>query len=77
MRVSEELGKIERPFLFGGHTFWRARIAALLGEKERTVALLKEAFSQGRNYGVYLHRDIDLMPLWDYAPFKELLRPKG
>ena len=48
-----------------------------VGEKERAVALLKEAFSQGLDYGVYLHRDIDLEPLWDYQPFKELLRPKG
>jgi len=24
-----------------------------------------------------LHRDIDLESLWDYPPFKEILRPKG
>jgi len=77
MRISEELGKIERPYLFGNHLYQQARIVALLGEKERAVALLKEAFSQGRYYGVYLHRDIDLEPLWDYPPFIELLRPKG
>jgi serine/threonine protein kinase/tetratricopeptide (TPR) repeat protein len=77
MRIFEELGNLERPFLFGEHLWGQARIAALLGEKERAVALLREAFSQGLNYGVYLHRDIDLEPLWDYPPFKELLRPKG
>jgi serine/threonine protein kinase len=68
---------LERPYLFGEHLYWRACIAAHLGEKERAVALLKEAFSQGRTYGVNLHRDINLEPLWDYQPFKELLRPKG
>jgi hypothetical protein len=77
MRISEELAVIDRRFLFGRPTYWRACIAALLGEKERAVALLKEAFSQGRRYGVSLHRDIDLEPLWDYPPFKDLLRPKG
>jgi len=77
MKVSEELSKLERPFLLGKHVYWRACIAALLGEKERAVAFLREAFSQGLDYGVYLHRDIDLEPLWDYQPFKELLRPKG
>ncbi|MDH7514194.1 MAG: tetratricopeptide repeat protein, partial [Clostridiales bacterium] len=77
MRVFEELGKLERPFLLGQHLWWQARIAALIGEKEKAVALLKEAFSQGSDYGVSLHRDIDLEPLWDYPPFKELLRPKG
>jgi tetratricopeptide (TPR) repeat protein len=77
MRISEELAVIDRRFLFGRPTYWRACIAALLGEKERAVALLKEAFSQGRRYGVSLHRDIDLEPLWEYPPFKDLLRPKG
>jgi len=77
MEISDELSKIDRPYLFGGHTYWRACIAALLGEKERAVALLRESFSQGRNYGVYLHRDINFESLWNYPPFKEILRPKG
>jgi len=71
------LAAIDRRFLFGGHTYWRACIASLLGEKEQAVALLKEAFSQGCGYGVHLRQAIDLEPLWDYPPFKELLRPKG
>ncbi|MEO0248044.1 MAG: tetratricopeptide repeat protein [candidate division WOR-3 bacterium] len=77
LRVFEELGKLERPFLLGENLWWQACVASLLSEKERAVALLREAFSQGLNYGVYLHRDIDLESLWDYPPFKELLRPKG
>jgi tetratricopeptide (TPR) repeat protein/predicted Ser/Thr protein kinase len=77
MRVFGELAKLERPFLFGRHLYWQACIASLLGEKERAVALLEEAFSQGLDYGVHLHRNIDLEPLWDYPPFIELLRPKG
>jgi tetratricopeptide (TPR) repeat protein len=77
MKVSNELAAIDRRFLNGIHTYWRACIASLLGEKERAVALLRESFSQGRFYRVGLHRDINLEPLWDYQPFKELLRPKG
>ena len=77
MKISGELAKIDRPFLLGNHTYWRACIAALLGEKERAVTFLKEAFSQGRPYGVDLHRDIDLESLWDFPPFIEFLRPKG
>jgi len=77
MKISEELAKIDRRFLFGNHTYWRVCIAALLGEKERAVALLEESFSQGRRYDVDLHRDIDLESLWDYPPFMEILRPKG
>ncbi len=77
MKISEELSNIDRRYLFGNHTYWRACIAALLGEKERAVALLEESFSQGRRYDVDLHRNIDLEPLWDYPPFMEILRPKG
>jgi tetratricopeptide (TPR) repeat protein len=77
MKISNELASIDRRFLSGRHTYWRACIASLLGEKERAVALLRESFSQGRFYRVGLHRDINLEPLWDFPPFKELLRPKG
>jgi tetratricopeptide (TPR) repeat protein len=75
--VSEALAKLERPFLLGNDLWWRACVASVLGEKEQAVALLKEAFVHGLDYGAYVHRDIDLEPLWDYPPFKELLRPKG
>jgi tetratricopeptide (TPR) repeat protein len=77
VRISTELKSIDRPYLFGNHTYWRACIASLLGEREQAVALLREAFAQGREYSVYLHRDMDLEPLRDYPPFQELLRPKG
>ena len=77
MNIFEGLGKLDRPFLLGNHLYWQACIASLLGEKDRAVALLKEAFSQGLEYGIFLHRDIDLEPLWDYPPFKDILRPKG
>ncbi|MDI6698069.1 MAG: protein kinase [Candidatus Saccharicenans sp.] len=76
-RVFEELGKLERSFLLGDHLWWQARITSLFGDKEQAVGLLREAFNQGLSYGVYLHREIDLESLWDYPPFKELLRPKG
>jgi tetratricopeptide (TPR) repeat protein len=76
-QISEKLKRIERPYLFGNHTYWRACIAALLGEREQAVALLRESFAQGSSYGAYLHNDVDLESLRDYKPFKELLRPKG
>ena len=67
LRISKELKDIERPYLFGEHTYWRACIALLL----------RESFAQGKEYGVFLHRDMDLEPLRNYKPFQELLRPKG
>jgi hypothetical protein len=86
LRFNERLEAIRRPYLFGYPTFWRAKIAALLGERERTVALLREAISQGLmpgdlaqglGYPMLLHRDIDFESMRDYPPFQELLRPKG
>ncbi len=64
------------PYLFGWHTFWRARIAALLGEKEQAVRLLREAHNQGVQF-IRFHNDMDLEPLHDYPPFKEFKKPKG
>ncbi len=75
--IDARLATIERPYLYGQATLWRARIAAVLGEPERAVVLLRNAFAEGLRYGIWLHRDIDLESLRDYAPFRELMRPKG
>jgi len=76
LKISEELQQIKLPYLFGYHTYCRACIASLLGEREQAVELLREAFAQGYAHGVYLHRDIDLEALREYPPFQELLWPK-
>jgi serine/threonine protein kinase/tetratricopeptide (TPR) repeat protein len=75
--ISKELESIDRPYLFGEHTYMRARIASLLGEKEQAVVLLRDAFAQGLLYGAYLHNEMDFEPLRNYKPFQELLKPKG
>ena len=76
MNISEKLKQIDRPYLFGQNTYWRACIAALLGNQELAVELLKESFAKGKTYGIYLHRNIDFETLKDYLPFQELLKPK-
>jgi tetratricopeptide (TPR) repeat protein len=77
LRISDELKGIDRPFTFGGQTYWRARIAALLGMKEEAVELLRQSFSQGKWYDVFIIQEADFFPLRDYAPFRELMKPKG
>jgi hypothetical protein len=63
------------------HTFYRANIAALLGEKELAVRLLREAHTQGINFNLFHYHSepnvMDLEPLYDYPPFQEFIRPKG
>ena len=75
-KISSQLENIKRPYLWGDHTYGQACIAALLGEKENAVNLLREALSQGVTYWS-LHPDMNLEPLSDYPAFKELVKPKG
>jgi serine/threonine protein kinase/tetratricopeptide (TPR) repeat protein len=75
-RIAGELKNIDRKYLFGWHTYVRARIHAHLGEHAEVVKLIQESFDQGNGFGIYIHRDIDLEPLRDYPPFQELLKPK-
>jgi tetratricopeptide (TPR) repeat protein len=75
-RISKRLARLTRPFLFGEHTYARASIAALLGERETAVELLRDAINQGPPIPYLVHGDMDLESLRDYAPFQELVRPK-
>jgi tetratricopeptide (TPR) repeat protein len=91
LRISEELRSVERPHLDPIHALERARIAALLGNREEAMTLLQQAIDQGVNcdrrhpmvgdrllgHQVHPHRDIDFESLRDYPPFQEFLRPKG
>jgi tetratricopeptide (TPR) repeat protein len=75
-RVSDRLGRLERPYLLGRHTFLRAGIAAHLGEKDRAVELLRSALAQGIWYDIDLHNDLGLQPLHGYPPYEALVKPK-
>ena len=76
-RILERLGAVDRPFLFGRPHYLRARIAALRGERERAVSLLREAFAQGQPYAVQVLCDMDLESLRSYAPYKDLVKPQS
>lgn len=75
LEISNELGGLKTPYLFGDHIYRRACIAALLGEKEQAVILLRDSLAQGANYTRFFP-DMDLEPLYDYPPFQELMKPK-
>jgi DNA-binding SARP family transcriptional activator/TolB-like protein len=76
-RVDAWMRDLEQPYLVGRNTLWRARIAALSGESDRAVDLLRDALAQGLAYDTYLHTDVDLQPLRHHPRFLELMRPKG
>jgi tetratricopeptide (TPR) repeat protein len=77
LKISQELKDNKNPFLFGHPTYWRARIAALLGDKEGAVQLLQEAIKQGLDYQYLYSYPQDFEALQEFPPFQQLMKPKG
>ncbi|MCM2316989.1 MAG: tetratricopeptide repeat protein, partial [Thermoanaerobaculia bacterium] len=80
--VSERIGKLNGPYLFGATHYERARIAGRLGDREESVRLLRAAIADGFfawNYprGVFFRDEPSFDSLRGYEPFEELARPKG
>ncbi len=57
--------------------YWKASVAAHLGDKDRAVAILAEAFSKGLQYDQVVLQPEEFEPLWDFPPYQEMMRPKG
>jgi len=73
--VERKLRGLRGPWLLGRHTYWRARIAALMGERERAVTLLRESLQQGREY-FPAHVEADFETLRALPSFRGLMRAK-
>lgn len=65
-----------RPYLFGQPRYQAARIAAVRGEQERAVGLLRQARREGSARIWQYHLERDFESLRDYAPYRELLGPR-
>jgi tetratricopeptide (TPR) repeat protein len=76
-KISENLPVADNTRDAALRIYRQAAIAAQLGEKDRSVALLAEALSQGFQFEVHVHQVVYFEPLWDYPPFQELIKPKG
>jgi tetratricopeptide (TPR) repeat protein len=55
----------------------RAKIAALLGQRDIAIRLLRDAAAHGEMQPVRMREDPDLLGLRDYPPFETLVRPVG
>jgi tetratricopeptide (TPR) repeat protein len=78
LRLGEGLVGTAGRYEFGVEPYYQARIAALLGERERATSLFREALARGLRIDSYdPHAEMDLESMRDYGPFQELLRPKG
>jgi predicted Ser/Thr protein kinase/TolB-like protein len=77
LKISQKMKDNKTPYVFGNPTYWRARIAALLGDKEGAVNLLWEAIKQGYDYTDLYFYPMDFESLQDFPPFQQLMKPKG
>ena len=76
--VSAGLGRLRDRSLFGEPTYWRARIAALLGHRQEAVDLLREAFAQGYLFSQFnVHACPDFEVLAADPAFRQLVRPEA
>ena len=75
-RIEAGLASLSGPFLYGEPEYQRARIAARLGEKDRAVALLRQAFGQGYTFEEAIHVDLHLASLHGYPPYEILMKPE-
>jgi tetratricopeptide (TPR) repeat protein len=74
---AEWLATLDRPYMLGFNTYWRAAISGALGERDDGLNLLRQAFSEGWYHSWEHAWYAELAPLRDHPEFQELMRPKG
>jgi len=75
--ASRRLEELASPQFFGEDDFWRACIAAGLGDREEAVEHLRAALQAGFRFSLEFHRHPFLDPLRGFEDFEVFLRPKG
>jgi DNA-binding SARP family transcriptional activator/tetratricopeptide (TPR) repeat protein/TolB-like protein len=79
-RLDASLAAFSGPYLFGSHTYARARIAAALGDRARAVELLRTAWTEGRPIAFDdrenedVHSDPEFATLVGFLPYETLMR---
>jgi tetratricopeptide (TPR) repeat protein len=69
---------LDRPYLRGSNTYWRAAILAHLDRNDDATRLRREAFQEGQSYFADpAPADLNFQPLWGYGPFEQIIAPRG
>jgi tetratricopeptide (TPR) repeat protein len=77
MAMADRLAALDYPYLRGANTWWRARIAVVLGRPDEAVRLLEQTYLEGLHLWQPLHVEPDFDPLRTYPPFVAFVRPRG
>jgi hypothetical protein len=78
LQIADALAIVDQRFLRGAHQYHRARVLAVLGDREGAVRALEAAYAQGWAWeGSTMHRELAWESLRDYPPFMKLMEPKG
>lgn len=76
-RWCRKLEALDGPFLYGAQWFWLAAVAALHGDPDGAVSLLRRAFADGLPHELFIHTDPHLRRLRGHQGFDALMRPRG
>jgi DNA-binding SARP family transcriptional activator len=68
---------LDGPFLYGAHWYWLAAIAAVRGDADRAIRMLRRAFADGLPMELFIHADPHLGRLRGDERFDALMRPRG
>jgi DNA-binding SARP family transcriptional activator len=71
--VADSLRHVQRPYLRGENTWWRAAIAARLGRTDEALRLLQQVWDEGRTLGFDLHAELLFEPLWNLPAYASLV----
>jgi len=77
LEMDRWLMQLDRPYLRGANTRWRAAISAALGNRARAVQLLHQAMEEGMVLGYNHYHDPEWETLRDYEPYQVLMRPES
>ena len=61
----------------GAGTFHRALIQSMLGHREEAMSLFRQSMTEGAAFDPFIHCMPEVANLRGYAPWEELLRPRG
>jgi tRNA A-37 threonylcarbamoyl transferase component Bud32/tetratricopeptide (TPR) repeat protein/TolB-like protein len=76
-KIFAQLGTMAQPFDRGASVLAQAEVAACLGQKEQTVQLLRIALSRGVTVGQIHANNMAFVTMKGFAPFDEMVKPKG